>query len=322
MMTGAENGLETQGAFTGAAGGVPSNGTGSFERLLHELNRGLKTLVDKPEETPESTLCALWHLAAGQRLSAEKATVMPLPVLDAEMEKRLRELIDRRITGIPLAYLTGRQRFMGLEMLAGKEALIPRHETELLARGALRVLQDVAKTVPRPLVVDVCTGSGNLALALAHGVSAARVFAADLSAEAVGLARRNVLELGLRERVEVREGDLLAPFESAEFFGNVDMLICNPPYISSSKVDVMPGEIVGFEPRLAFDGGPLGVKILQRLIREAPRFLKKGGWLAFEVGLGQGRAVMQRLKHNGAYAHLQNVTDAGGEIRALMARVQ
>jgi release factor glutamine methyltransferase len=294
-------------------------GAKAYVLRVDELARGLSTLADKPEETPDTTLRALWHLACGNCLSAEAAAETRLPTLDSGAEKRLAELIRQRIAGVPLAHLTGRQRFMGIELLAGKEALIPRHETELLGRGALDLLRRIAGEQVRPLVIDVCTGSGNLALALARHVNSARVFAADLSADAVALARRNAQWLGLGDRVEVREGDLLAPFEQAEFFGNVDLLTCNPPYISSKKVDGMPGEIVGFEPRLAFDGGPLGVKILQRLVREAPRYLKTGGWLAFEVGFGQGRAVMQRLKHTGAYSRVESVSDASGEIRAILA---
>jgi release factor glutamine methyltransferase len=99
----------------------------------------------------------------------------------------------------------------------------------------------------------------------------------------------------------------------------VDLLVCNPPYISSKKVDVMPNEIINFEPRLAFDGGPLGIRILQRLIREAPRFLRKGGALAFEVGLGQGPAIIQRLNHANYFTDISPISDSNSEIRGIVA---
>jgi release factor glutamine methyltransferase len=169
-------------------------------------------------------------------------------------------------------------------------------------------------------VVDACTGSGNVALAVAHHVPNARVFAADLSEDAVSLARRNAAHLGLDSRTEFRAGDLLAPFDTPQFLGQVDLLTCNPPYISSAKVEHMPGEIAGHEPHLAFDGGPFGVAILMRLLQDAPRFLRSGGWLAFEVGLGQGPALVKRLEKAGAFKEIRTLADSTGSIRALLAR--
>jgi release factor glutamine methyltransferase len=125
----------------------------------------------------------------------------------------------------------------------------------------------------------------------------------------------------LASRVEVRQGDLLAPFDEPEVLGQVDVLVCNPPYVSSGKVSSMPAEIARFEPALAFDGGPFGVRILTRLIQEAPRFLRPGGWLAFEVGLGQGDWVMRRLQLSADYADIRPLSDENGQIRAVLARL-
>jgi release factor glutamine methyltransferase len=283
----------------------------------------LQTLPDKPEETVAATLRTLWHLAAGRALSVEAAMRTALAPLDAAAEAGLNALIERRLSGIPLAHLSGRQHFMGLEMLAGKEALIPRAETELLGGAALEVLRGLAarsNSTNSVTVVDVCTGSGNLALALAHHEPKARVFAADLSADAVDLARRNAIHLGLQSRVELRVGDLLEPFNQARFHAQVDLLVCNPPYISSKKVDTMSGEISGFEPRLAFDGGPLGIGILNRVIREAPLYLRPGGWLAIEVGLGQAAATVKRMQGMGAYRSAKALTNHVGEPRAVLAQ--
>lgn len=293
-----------------------------FTERLARLDEALRTLPDKPEETSASALQTLWHLAAGQALSIEAATRQPVPELTATQLLKLDELTTQRLGGTPLAHLTGRQHFMGLELLAGPQALIPRRETELLAHAALAKLQHLAaERGDRPVVViDVCTGSGNLAMALAHGVPCAQVFAADLSEDAVSLAQRNANHLGLQDRVQLRSGDLLAPFDEPGFHGQVDLLVCNPPYISSGKLETMPTEIVGFEPRLAFDGGPFGIRILQRLMREAPRFLRPGGWLAFEVGLGQGPAVLQWLNKAGHYDTIDSVLDAEGQPRAFLAR--
>jgi release factor glutamine methyltransferase len=292
-----------------------------FIRLRDRLAAGSSPLPDKPEETPESTLRALWYTAAGQARSAQAALLGDLPPLDAAALVALDALIDQRLGGVPLAHLTGRQHFLDLEMLAAPAALVPRKETELLGRAAIDLACEIGQqSAEGATVVDVCTGCGNIALAVARHVPDARVFGADLSEEAVALARRNAAWLGLEQRVDFRAGDLLAPFDDAEFTGRVDLLTCNPPYISSAKVGQMAAETAAHEPRLAFDGGPLGVTILMRLLQEAPRFLREGGWLAFEVGLGQGPALVRRLKAAGSWSEVREIADDKGAARVVLAR--
>ena len=160
----------------------------------------------------------------------------------------------------------------------------------------------------------------NLAITLALHHPQCRVYAADLSADCVRLTERNIAHFGVTGRVEAAQGDLLEPFDTLDFHAAVDLLTCNPPYISARKLDTMHREIRDFEPRLAFDGGPLGVSVLYRLIKEAPRFLKQGGWLAFEVGLGQGPSVVKRMEKSGDYREVRSVADAAGDIRAVLAR--
>jgi len=291
-----------------------------WHELIVQVEEGLRALPDKPEETAAATVKALWHLAAGEPISARLATVRPLPSLGVDQRDRLRSLVRQRLSGLPLAHLTKRQSFMDVEMLAGPEALIPREETELLGRAAVSLLHRLAGARVPVVVVDVCTGSGNLAGALALAEPRASVYASDLSDDAVALAWRNMAHLGLEDRVTLRVGDLVEPFDVDGLRGEVDLLTCNPPYISTGRLAEMPSEIVGHEPALAFDGGPLGVRILQRLIREAPRLLRPGGWLAFEVGLGQGPAVEQRLIKSGDYVQVERVLDAAGQVRALLAQ--
>ena len=299
---------------------IGTGGLDLYSRLLGRIEDTLQTLPDKPEETSDSTLRCLWHLACGTPLSPDAAIEEPLTSLTPDMQASLERLVEQRVSGVPLAHLSGRQRFMGLELLASAQALIPRRETELLAGAAIdTLLNRVLAERGQATVIDACTGCGNLAVAMAHADRRVQMFASDLSAEAVELAQRNVDHLGLGARVELRVGDLLQPFDEPRFHRAVDVITCNPPYISTKKMETMPSEIVGFEPRLAFDGGALGVRILQRLIREAPRLLREGGWLLFEVGLGQGPAVMQRMSGAGGYSKISSIADRHGQVRAIVA---
>ena len=292
----------------------------TYRDLLQEVERFWAPLPDKPEETAEGLLCALWNTACGAPLSVDRAAPAALPTLDRQSYERLRELIARKKAGVPLAHLTERQTFLGIELLASPEALIPRKETEILGRAALAKIACMARKRGELLVLDICTGSGNLAAAYAYYEPQARVFASDLSTDAVALAKRNVEHLGLGERVDVRLGDLLEPFEEAQFIGRCDFLSCNPPYISAAKVKELHPEIARHEPEAAFNGGVYGVSILMKLLRQAPRFLRPGGWLGFEVGQGQGVGIARQLEKNAAFVAVETYTDTVGEIRAILAK--
>lgn len=291
-----------------------------YDGLLKEVRDFWQPLPDKPEETPEGILQALWITAAGKPISVQNALGQKLPPLDTNSTALLRNLLDAKKSGVPLGHLTGRQNFLGIELIAGPGALIPRMETEIVGKAALAKLKALVAERGKALVLDVCTGCGNLALAYARHEPKCRVYAADLSQDAVDLATRNLEHTGLEDRVEFRQGDLLAPFESEDILGKVDLLSCNPPYISSAKVPTMAKEISGFEPELAFNGGAFGISILTKLIADAPRFLKPGSWLCFELGLGQGPWLLRQLRKNPAFTEVETALDQAGEIRALCAR--
>jgi len=289
-------------------------------KLLSKLRVNLTFLPDKPEESAESTLKALWLTASGNPKSAEASLPIDTPDLNNREENILLNLIEKRISGVPLAHLTERQQFMGIELLAGPEALIPRKETELLGYAALGLLKKM-NTPDKPLtLIDICTGAGNLAVALNLLHPNTKTFAADLSEDAVTLAKKNVHFYSLEAKITIEMGDLLEPFNSDAFHNQIDLLLCNPPYISSAKVKKMAEEISAYEPSLAFDGGTFGIRILKRLINQAPLFLKPNGWLAFEVGLGQGPSIVKLLEKNKEFNSVKEVKDKFGNIRALCAK--
>jgi release factor glutamine methyltransferase len=287
--------------------------------LQERLAATVTFLPDKPEETPESTAKALWLVAMGQPCSVLQAQQATLPPLDAAGRVRLTGLVEKRQAGVPLAHLTERQSFLGVELLAGPEALIPRKETEIVGKLALAKLQELVQARGAARVIDVCTGSGNLAVALAVNEPRCRVWGVDLSGDAVRLAARNAVFQRVESRVEFRQGDLLAPIQHIEFFGTCDLIVCNPPYISSAKVNDLPPETGRHEPRLAFDGGNFGVSILSRLLKEAPKFLAAGSWLCFEVGLGQGPFFTRSISKLSEYSTVHTSSDTEGNVRAIAA---
>jgi len=304
-----------------AASTATSTATGAAERPalfdhhLARLEADAAILPDHPEETPESTLRALWAVAAGTPLSVTAAVGRPLARLGDEGERLLAALVERRVAGSPLGHLTGRQGFMGLELLAGPEALVPRVETEILGRTAL----DLVRATGGSLVIDLCTGAGNLAAVVAVAAPGATLHAADLSTAAVGLARANMVFAGVADRVSVHEGDLFDALP-AGLRGRVDVLVCNPPYISSARVGEMAAEISEHEPRMAFDGGSLGMSIVSRLVQEAPDWLRPGGWLCFEIGLGQGPYWSKRIPRLPGWDAVEPVADDDGNVRVITAR--
>jgi release factor glutamine methyltransferase len=290
-----------------------------YHKIKVDLEHKLSLWEDKPEETVDSTLKALWHKAAGIAKSAKNALDLPLPELSEQQLSQLYQLVEQRLNGVPLAYITGRQNFMNIELLSDNRALIPRKETEILGEKALEFCQKLLKTKPNIHIFDVCCGSGNLSLAIAHFLPQVFVFASDLSLEAVGLARENISFLNLDKQVKVCQSDLFSAFETDDYLGKVDLIVCNPPYISSSKVTKMGKEISANEPAMAFDGGMMGFKVIQKLIQEAPKFLTKGGIVIFEVGVGQGPFIIQLCEKSQLYKQVGSVSDKLGNIRVVYA---
>jgi release factor glutamine methyltransferase len=288
-----------------------------FQSLSNNLVKTLHLLEDKPEETIESTLKALWFASAGNPVSAEGSLKLPLPDLTKIQIDKLHQLIELRLKGVPLAHITNRQNFMGIELMSDKRALIPRKETELLGKKALELSEQIVLSKGAAHVIDVCCGSGNLGIAIAYFNINCVVFSADLSEEAVQLAQDNVDFLKLNNRVHVKQSDLLSAFETDDFYKKTDLIVCNPPYISSSKVQKMDSEISSNEPVLAFDGGMLGIKIIQKLISEAPKFLTDSGWLIFEVGAGQGDFLAQVCERTNLYQRINMIRDNSGIIRVI-----
>lgn len=208
--------------------------------------------------------------------------------------------------------------FMGLAFETSADVLIPREETEILARAVLELLPEGEEA----RVIDMCCGSANLACVLAATRPNIRVWASDLTDPCVALARRNVARHALDDRVQVRQGDLFASLDGDLLQATVDLVVCNPPYISTGKLENDSAHLLVGQPREAFDGGPYGFAIHKRVIQEAPRFLKPGRFLAMEIGLGQERQIEALFHRTKQYQGIRTFPDEKGSPRVVAARFE
>ena len=194
-----------------------------------------------------------------------------------------REMIKRRADGMPVAYLVGYREFYSLPFHVSPAVLIPRPETETLVMEALRLL----KPMTEPRVLDLCTGSGCVAVTIAKQHKTARVVGTDISPEALAVAVRNAERHAVTDRVTMSRGDLTAPVEGQTF----DVVASNPPYIAQSELPTLDPGILNFEPTAALDGGPDGLDFYRRLATDVPALLKPGGTVLVEIGPTQEAAV-------------------------------
>src|SRR5713226_4071706 len=226
-----------------------------------------------------------------------------------EIRKQYKVLIGRRLEGCPVAYLVGRKEFFGLTIEVNPAVLIPRPESEYVVMECLRL----AKDMPQPRVLDIGTGSGNLAVAVAHQHKGARVTAIDISPDALVVATRNAERHKVADRIRFLAGDLFAPQSEpgALTTGDkrFDFILSNPPYIPHEDLSKLPRGVRDYEPHLALDGGPGGFTVFDRLIAGAPKYLKAGGYLIVEIGSPQEKPARERLAALGQYELGETIRD-------------
>jgi len=233
--------------------------------------------------------------------------------VDEQARSSFRELVKRRSEGAPVAYLVGRKEFYSLSFEVSPAVLIPRPDSEFVVVEALTKL----KVMEAPRCVDVGTGSGCLALACVHQHKTARFVAVDLSPEALAIARGNAANLGLLDRVEFLEGDLLEPLAGEPPF---DLILSNPPYIATDVIPTLEPGVRDFEPHLALDGGPDGLRLVDRLIAQAIPVLKSGAYLILEIGSDEEGPVRSLIGARPEFDLAPTIRDAANHPRVILAR--
>ncbi len=230
-----------------------------------------------------------------------------------QARSRFRELVRQRVEGCPVAYLVGRKEFFSLPFEVTPAVLIPRPESEFVVLECLRLARDLAE----PRVLDIGTGSGNLAITVAHQNPRAQVTAVDLSPEALAVASRNAVRHHVAERIRFLSGDLFDPIPDGESF---DFILSNPPYIAREDLDGLPPGVRNYEPRVALDGGPGGFEVFDRLVAQAANYLISGGHLILEIGAPQHQPARQRISARAEYELAETIYDGSRHPRVLCAR--
>ena len=228
--------------------------------------------------------------------------------------RQLDTLIQRVLNGEPLAYVLGEWEFYGMKLTVTPQVLIPRDDTCAVTDLAIRQALFLNSN---PRILDLCTGSGCIGLAIATQVKDAKVTLADISKDALQIARKNISAQKLSGRVSCVQANALE--KPARFLGKFDMIVSNPPYITTEEMKQLPGSVADFEPHLALHGGTDGLDFYRAITENFKEALKPGGYLCFEFGMGQGDAVCRLLEENG-FTILERSRDYNDRERAVLAQ--
>ena len=224
-----------------------------------------------------------------------------------------RNLIFRRSQWEPVAYITGRKEFWTFVLDVNSSVLIPRPDTEIIVEEALNLCRKMDSSEIK--ILDIGTGSGAIAIALASEITGAKVVATDISPPALNLAQKNAAALGLKEKIDFRQGDLFEPLDDI-----FDIIVCNPPYIAADEYEKLPAGIKDYEPREALLAGKSGLEFYEKLIYQAAGFLKKNGWLLLEIGAKQEAGVRGIMEAAGFYDSIEMRRDYAELPRVMKAR--
>ncbi len=282
--------------------------------ILWALSWGSRQLTERGVESPRVNAELLLRKAL--KIDQVDLYLYPDRALTQHQIASYKSLINRRMKGEPIQYILGRREFWSLELRVTPEVLIPRPETELLVEEALKIFKDERGLVLR--FMEVGTGSGAIAIALAKELKRCCILAEDISWRAILLAKENARNHGVSGNIRFLVGDLYSPLKEGK--PQFDLILSNPPYIPSSTIGTLAKEIVEFEPRIALDGGPDGLKFFREIVVGAGSFLKDGGWLMLEIGEGQGEAVDEMIRNTLFFESPCIIKDHAGVDRVIRAR--
>lgn len=274
-------------------------------------------LKDKQIENPRLTS----EVLLSHQLNISRIAIylnLDQPLNDSEISG-YRELVRRRLLREPVQYITGLQEFWSLEFKVDPKVLIPRPESEILIEEAIALFETTSDHEDQThKILDMGTGCGALAIALAKEIRNSQIWATDLSQGAVNIARQNAEKHGVLDKIEFSQGNLWQPLmdEGATF----NLIVSNPPYVKAEEYNHLPPEVRDHEPRIALDGGKGGVYYIQKIIEGSPDFLDPGGWLLLEMSPDQTSRALKMLASTDAFENMSQIKDYSHRYRAVCAQ--
>ena len=259
------------------------------------------------QEVPSPYVDAEYILAHILRCQRKDLLIHPYRALLADEVAKFSACVERRGRREPLQYITGEVEFRGLLFHVSREVLIPRPETELL-------VDEVVKSVSKKgaTVLDLCTGSGCIAVCIAKELNDCRVYAVDISDGALAVARENAIRYAAGERITFLSGDLFDAIDPLNLKGKFDIIVSNPPYVSAEEMEVLQPEVKNYEPASALYGGEDGLDFYRRIIHESPYYMAAGGYLVMEVGYRQAWRIKSLLEEEKVFGKIAVIKDLNG----------
>lgn len=220
--------------------------------------------------------------------------------------------IEKLVQGVPLQHITHRQEFMKMDFYVNENVLIPRPDTEILVEEVI----EIAKKIKNPIILDLCTGSGAIAISLAKNIKDVKIYATDISEEALEVARKNAKDLGVNEKIEFIKSNLFEKIDKTKF----DIIVSNPPYIKKEDISYLSEEVQK-EPEIALNGGEDGLDFYRKISKQALEFMKLGSYLCFEIGYDQKIDVMEIIEKENRYIDTYSKKDLYENDRIVVTKV-
>ena len=278
--------------------------------IKEAINQAVIMLKNENIEAPKNKARML--LEATLKKSKEYLIIYDNKEITSQERELYIKNVKRHILGEPIQYITGKQEFMKLNFLVTKDVLIPRQDTEILVEEVI----NIAKKIENPIILDLCTGSGAIAVSLAKYVNNVKIFATDISSKALEIAKKNAEFNGVKNNIDFIESDLFNKIKNLKF----DIIVSNPPYIETDEIKKLTKDVQN-EPIQALDGGKDGLTFYRKIAEEAPEFLNIHGFLCLEIGYNQKQKVKQILEKQKRYINIYCKKDLCENDRVVVAQL-
>ena len=278
--------------------------------IKEAINQAVIMMKNENIEAPKNKARML--LEATLKKSKEYLIIYDNKEITAQEREAYVKNVKRLILGEPLQYITGKQEFMKLNFLVTKDVLIPRQDTEILVEEVI----NISKNIENPMILDLCTGSGAIAVSLAKYINNVKIYATDISSKAIDIAKKNAEFNGVKNNIDFIESNLFSKIKNLKF----DIIVSNPPYIETDEIIKLPKDVQN-EPRMALDGGKDGLMFYRSIAKEAPEFLNSQGYLCLEIGYNQKQKVKQILEEQNKYVNIYSKKDLCENDRVMVAQM-